>query len=103
MKSYMAQNLWLAVSFSLATISAVSAETPPKHVVGMEQARNTALKNYPGAVTDHELEKENGKWIYSFDIRGNDQKTHEVWIDARSGKMIGHHIESAAEESSESK
>src|SRR5260221_4686559 len=37
--------------------------------ISVEAARATALKKVPGEVKEEELEKENGKLVYSFDIR----------------------------------
>lgn len=57
--------------------------------VGMTEARTIALKAHPGKITDEELEKENGGsgLRYSFDIR-QDKVTHEVGVDAQTGKVL---------------
>ncbi len=57
--------------------------------VSMEQARATALKAYPGKITDEELEREKGGsgLRYSFDIRRG-KITQEVGVDARTGKVL---------------
>jgi len=57
--------------------------------VGMTEARAIALKVHPGKITDEELEKENGGsgLRYSFDIRQG-KVTHEVGVDAQSGKVL---------------
>ena len=62
--------------------------------VTLEQARATALKAYPGTITDQELEKERGGTglRYSFDIKSG-AMTHEVGIDARTGKLLENSIE----------
>ncbi|HQU15927.1 MAG: peptidase M4 [Chromatiales bacterium 21-64-14] len=54
-----------------------------------EQARDIALKAYPGKVTDAELESEKGGsgLRYSFDIQHNGV-THEVGVDARTGRVL---------------
>jgi uncharacterized membrane protein YkoI len=57
--------------------------------VGIAQARSTALKAHPGKITDEELEREAGGsgLRYSFDIR-HGSVTHEVGIDAATGKVL---------------
>ncbi|HEY8710996.1 MAG TPA: PepSY domain-containing protein [Burkholderiaceae bacterium] len=57
--------------------------------VGMTEARGIALKAHPGKVTDEELEKESGGTglRYSFDIRDG-KVTHEVGVDAQTGKLL---------------
>ena len=57
--------------------------------VTMVEARATALKAYPGKITDEELEKESGGsgLRYSFDIR-HGKVTQEVGVDAQTGKVL---------------
>lgn len=57
--------------------------------VSLAQARTIALKAHPGAITDQELEKEGGGsgLRYSFDIQ-NAGATHEVGVDAKTGKIL---------------
>jgi uncharacterized membrane protein YkoI len=57
--------------------------------VTIAQARRTALKEYPGKITDEELEKEGGGTglRFSFDVKGA-AGVHEVGIDARTGKVL---------------
>ena len=57
--------------------------------ITMEQARAIALKARPGQITDEELEREGGGsgLRYSFDIR-NGAVTHEVGVDARTGRVL---------------
>jgi uncharacterized membrane protein YkoI len=74
---------------------------PPKTIVSIDKARKTALKKCPGTVKSGELEQEKGKWIYSFDITSKDNKTHEVWVDAKTEKILKSTIESASEEAKE--
>jgi uncharacterized membrane protein YkoI len=53
------------------------------------EARAIALKTVPGKVTYEELEKEEGGsgLRYSFDIK-NGSVTHEVGVDAKTGKLL---------------
>ena len=47
-----------------------------------------------------ELEVEDGKRIWSFDVRTGDHLT-EVWIDATTGKVVKEQIETPADEKAE--
>ncbi len=71
--------------------------------ITMEQARATALEAAPGTVEDGELEKEHGKLVYSFDIRNSKGTISEVWVDAKTGKVISNKEESKADEEKEKK
>ena len=61
------------------------------------QARSIALKTVPGGkIVDEELEKEKGGsgLRYSFDVKLNNQ-THEVGVDAKTGKVLENSVEGA--------
>lgn len=62
----------------------------------MDQATAIALKACPGQVTDKELEKERGGsgLRYSFDIKLG-SVTHEVGVDAKTGKVLENSLEGA--------
>ena len=54
--------------------------------ISMQQARKIALARVPnGSIQSAELEKENGKLIYSFDIKKAGAIT-EVNVDAKNGR-----------------
>jgi uncharacterized membrane protein YkoI len=55
--------------------------------VNIGRAERTALKEVPGETEEIELEIENGKLVYSIDIKGVDG-TREVTIDAKTGEII---------------
>ncbi|GAC1657190.1 MAG: hypothetical protein NVS9B12_09170 [Vulcanimicrobiaceae bacterium] len=60
--------------------------------VTLAQARMTALKTVHGTIVGQELEREAHGLRYSFDIKvGN--KTYEVGVDAKTGKVIQNSIE----------
>ncbi|MGH9949947.1 MAG: PepSY domain-containing protein [Pyrinomonadaceae bacterium] len=69
--------------------------------ITMEAARKIALKRAPGKVEAGELEKEKGKLVYSFDIRNAKGTISEVWVDAKTGKVVKVEEEDAAAESKE--
>jgi len=80
------------------------AQSPDKNLkpkISMQQARESALAKEPGTIQTGELEAENGKLIYSFDIRTNSGAIHEVNIDAVTGRLLEDSIESPQAESSE--
>ena len=56
--------------------------------ITMEQARARALATINGTVVEEELEKENGRVEYAFDIRNSEGKLYDVEIDAQTGELI---------------
>lgn len=78
-----------AATAATATPAFTGANLSPMAKVSLETARATALAARPGAVTDQELEKENGGTglRYSFDIKSKG-KTYEVGVDAKTGKIL---------------
>jgi hypothetical protein len=96
----------IAVAMSLALAAAGAAsqtELQKEAKISMDKARSIALKRVPGGtVQSAELEREGGKLIYSFDIKGKKGIT-EVNVDAANGKVVAVHHESAAKEAAEKK
>ena len=85
----------------LAPASRILADVPLMHskflkeaAVTPETARATALKVAHGKIVAEELEKERGGsgLRYSFDVKVDDV-THEVGIDAKTGKVLENSIE----------
>lgn len=82
-----------------ATATAAFAFTGQQYAkeakVTIVQARARALKAVPGKITSEELEKERGGsgLRYSFDVKKADGVTHEVGIDAKTGKLLENSIE----------
>jgi hypothetical protein len=68
--------------------------------ITMEQAQKAALAKEAGKIKSKELEKEEGRLIYSFDIKMKDG-LHEVNVDAMTGDVIDDKVESAADEAKE--
>ena len=81
----------------LFAIASVSAQTR----IGMKRAKQIALQQVKGTIKSSELEKENGKMIYSFDIRNTKGGITEVNIDAYTGKVIEVKEETPADEERE--
>ncbi|MDA8325321.1 MAG: PepSY domain-containing protein [Nitrospiraceae bacterium] len=62
--------------------------------ISLAVARRIALKVFPGKIVSEELEHEKGGsgLRYSFDIRGKGG-THEVGVDAVTGKVLENSVE----------
>jgi uncharacterized membrane protein YkoI len=88
----------LVLAFSVATV----AYAAPKTKLTKSDAQAIALKQAPGKVKSGELEKEHGRWIYSFDIQ-TVTALHEVNVDANTGQVVGNSVESPAAEAKEKK
>lgn len=69
------------------------------------EARKTALAAVPGGkVQSHELERENGRLIYSYDIKvAGKSGVEEVNVDAKTGEIVAHEHEDAKAEAKEKK
>ncbi|MGH7088281.1 MAG: PepSY domain-containing protein [Stellaceae bacterium] len=89
------------VAFGLAVASATTAafaytgqELAKDAKITPQEARTTALKAVRGQITGGELEKEPGGsgLRYSFDVRLHGV-THEVDIDAKTGKLLENSFE----------
>jgi uncharacterized membrane protein YkoI len=72
--------------------------------ISLEQARTIATKKVPGDIREEELEKENGKLVYSFDIQATGQHDiTEVQVSAIDGSIVSVEKENAAHEAAEKK
>ncbi len=62
--------------------------------ISMVQATQIAQRAQPGQIADRELERESGGsgLRYSFDIKSG-KVTHEVGVDARTGKILENSVE----------
>jgi uncharacterized membrane protein YkoI len=74
---------------TVASPAYVGVKLASKANITIAQARVIALKARPGQITDQELENEGGGsgLRYSFDIKSGG-KTHEVGVDAKTGKVL---------------
>jgi uncharacterized membrane protein YkoI len=66
----------------------------------MGEAKKIALSKESGTIKSQELEHEKGRWIYSFDIK-HEQQVHEVNVDANTGEVVEDSVESPADEAKE--
>ena len=66
----------------------VSPEERKRVKISPEQARKTALERVSGTIVEEELEKENGRIVYSIEIRDKDKKVFDVEVDAETGAIV---------------
>src|SRR5262245_16530037 len=73
------------------------AELRARAAISEDQARQTALASVRGGkITEAELEEENGRLIYSFDIEVAGQAgNYDVEVDALTGQLLQSRLESA--------
>lgn len=68
---------------------AEQAKLAQEAAVTREQAEAVALGRIPGKVVKGEIEKENGKLLWSFDVRGSqDGQMFDVEVDANTGEVL---------------
>lgn len=72
-----------------------------KRRIGMRRAKAIAAENATGRIEGSELEKEHGKWVYSFDVRNAKGTITEVQVDAYTGKVVSVEEENAQQEADE--
>ena len=106
----------VAIALTLG-VAPLSAQAPSKKEVTNQAAlrkeakvaegaaRKTALAAVPdGKVQSHELERENGRLIYSYDIKiAGKSGVEEVNVDAMTGEIVAHEHENAKAEAKEKK
>ena len=66
------------------------AVQPPANLkVSMDAARQTALAQVPGQIKEEEVEEEDGRWVYEFDIvTATGAPVKEVVVDADTGQVV---------------
>ena len=81
------------------------AELRKEAKIEEKEARKTALGKVPnGKVREEELEEENGRLIYSYDIKVPGKPgIEEVNVDAKTGEVVSQTHESPADEKAEAK
>ena len=94
----------IAIVLSGTALAApTEAELMKEAKISKPQAEKTALaKVANGTIQSGELERENGKLVWSFDIRTNSTKNvTEVQVDAKSGKIVSVKTETPADQAKE--
>ena len=90
-------SLALVLAGAALTAQAMSpANLKAQTRVSITHAREIAQKAYPGKIVKEELEQESGGsgLRYSFDIKSANA-THEVGVDAKTGKVLENSVEGA--------
>jgi len=91
------------IPISLALVLAVAAfagnTTHPK--ISKSKARAIALARAKGTVMSEELEREQGKLVWSFDIRTSDKDITEILVNANDGSIVAVQHETVASEKAE--
>lgn len=92
-----------AATSTLPSAAPPSASLSDSSKISLATARATALAKVPkGKVVSEELEQENGRLVYSFDIRqGTTPGIAEVQVDARDGSVVSVVHESPSQEAKE--
>jgi hypothetical protein len=86
----------------VVTAAETQAQLKKEAKISMRKARGIALKKAPGKISSAELERENGKLIYSFDIKQSGQEgITEVAVNAINGDVVDVHHETPAKEAAE--
>jgi uncharacterized membrane protein YkoI len=104
--SIIAIALGLALSAPLASAADVSQRALKVQAkVTESNARATALEKVPGGtVQSADLERENGKLVWSFDIADpKSPNVIEVQVDAKTGGIVSTKIETPADQAKEAK
>lgn len=83
----------VAVGGTSVAVAAPRKRPAAHHVakLALVDARKLALARVPGTIKAEELEKEHGRWIYSFEIKatGETKKViQEVNLDADTGEVV---------------
>lgn len=100
---------YAAIFIGCQSIPAKAAETQvelkAQAKITQDQAAKIALAKIPnGKIQSAELERENGKLIWSFDISVlNSTNITEVWVDAETGKITSTQIETQKKQIQERK
>lgn len=70
--------------------SSKPAESASNARISLEEARSTALTRIPGKVVKEELEHEDGRWVYSFEIQPDapSSKLKEVHVDPNDRSIL---------------
>jgi len=92
---------FITVLVCMIVVSSSFAQKKNGSKITKEQATKAVLEQFKDAsIQESELEKENGKLIWSFDLKIGDA-IKEVWVDANTGEVIKAEEESEVKEKQE--
>lgn len=69
-------------------LSDIFAGAPSEGVVSMESILSAARAEIDGTVTEIELERKRGAWVYEVEVVAKDGRKYELLYDARSGERL---------------
>jgi hypothetical protein len=94
----------LLAACSLALGTTLSAAPGDQTKISKQEATKIALTRVPdGTIKSAELETENGKLIWSFDIsRPKTANITEIQVDAKKGDIVSEQTETAGQQATES-
>ena len=91
----------IALLAAALSASAFAGQKKGKAKITEAQATQTVLQTVKGGtIQSAELEKEEGKLVWSFDVK-TEKGLLELWVDATTGKVIKTENESVSEEADE--
>jgi uncharacterized membrane protein YkoI len=91
----------IAILALMLIVSASFGQKKHKAKISKEEATKIVLETVKGGtIAGSELEKEEGKLVWSFDVK-SDSVIKEVWVDAATGAVIKTETESARNEKEE--
>ena len=93
----MKQVFVLIVGAAAGLLAVAALANKPAPTLDLAQATVIAARAAGGVLKDHEYEKEDGAWRYSFDFREADGRIHEIGVDANTGKIVENNFEGAAD------
>lgn len=79
-----------AGSFAADDLSDIFSGAPSDGVVSMESILADARTHATGAITEIELERKRGAWVYEVDYVAQDGRKWELLYDARTGRLLSH-------------
>ncbi len=75
----------IALPLAGGSYAILSAAEP---AIGEAEARAIALAEIAGEVYEYELERENGKALYEYEIKTSDGEMVEIEIDGETGEIL---------------
>ena len=91
----------IIAAVGICVLSATATDAQSAKKIGMKKAKAIASQQVAGKIKSSELEKENGKLVYSFDIKNSKGTITEVNIDAYTGAVLAVEEETAETEAAE--
>lgn len=72
---------------SKADNARVKEDSEPTLIMGMDEAIAFALQEFSGTVTEAELDREDGRFIYEIEIKSNGVEA-DIEVDAQTGEIL---------------